>query len=140
MHHGDAAYGGKQPFGQAAEPTRVHLNHAALTPELGAHNAIEALWGLGTAVHSHRELPRDSAPSPRPGGRARLAVLALTAATLTSAASGALLAQGLSENQVRCMQLQQDLIAAQRGGGGGDRSELPRIDQQIAQADRVFQG
>ena len=91
-------------------------------------------------MHSHRELPRDSAPSPRPGGRARLAVLALTAATLTSAASGALLAQGLSENQVRCMQLQQDLIAAQRGGGGGDRSELPRIDQQIAQADRVFQG
>ena len=90
-------------------------------------------------MHSHRELPRDSAPSPR-SGRARFAVLALAAATLTAAASGALLAQGLSENQVRCMQLQQDLIAAQRGGGGGDRSELPRIDQQIAQADRVFQG
>ena len=91
-------------------------------------------------MHSHCEFPRDSAPSPRLGGRARLAVLALTAATLTAAASGTLLAQGLSENQVRCMQLQQDLIAAQRGGGGGDRSELPHIEQQIAQADRVFQG
>ena len=91
-------------------------------------------------MHSHCEFPRDSAPSPRLGGRARLAVLALTAATLTAAASGTLLAQGLSENQVRCMQLQQDLIAAQRGGGGGDRSELPHIEQQIAQADRMFQG
>jgi hypothetical protein len=96
-------------------------------------------WGLGIVVNSHRELPRDCAPSPRPGGCARFAVLALTAATLTAAASCAL-AQGMSENQVRCMQLQQDLIAAQHGGGGGDRSELPRIDQQIAQADRVFQG
>ena len=38
------------------------------------------------------------------------------------------------------MQLQQDLIAAQRGGGGGDRAQLPHIEQQIAQADRVFQG
>lgn len=92
-------------------------------------------------MSSRREVPRDSAPSLRPGGRPRLAVLALAAATLTAAASGALFAQGLSENQVRCMQLQQDLIAAQGGGGGSsDRSELPRIDQQIAQADHVFQG
>lgn len=91
-------------------------------------------------MNSHRELPRGRAPSPRPAGRARLAVLALGAVALTAAATGTLLAQGMSENQVRCMQLQQDLIAAQRGGGGGDRSELPRIDQQIAQADRVFQG
>jgi hypothetical protein len=37
------------------------------------------------------------------------------------------------------MQLQQDLAAAQ-GGGGADRGDLGRIDQQIAQADRVFQG
>jgi hypothetical protein len=97
---------------------------------------IGALWELGIAVHSHRELPRDSAPFLRPGGRVRLAMLALTAATLTAAASGALLAQGLSENQVRCMQLQQDLIAAQRGGGG-DRCEQPRLQQQMARADCV---
>jgi Protein of unknown function (DUF2865) len=40
---------------------------------------------------------------------------------------------------MRCMQLQQDLAAAQ-GGGGADREELSRIDQQIADADRAFQG
>ncbi len=90
-------------------------------------------------MNSHRELERDRAVRPRPGGRGRLAVRALAAAALVAMGSSAL-AQGMSENQVRCMQLQQDLIAAQRGGGGGDRSELPRIDQQIAQADRVFQG
>lgn len=90
-------------------------------------------------MNSHREFPRDRAPFPRPFGRARLAALALATAALTAAGAGALLAQGMSENQVRCMQLQQDLIAAQ-GGAGGDRSELPYIEQQIAQADRVFQG
>ena len=37
------------------------------------------------------------------------------------------------------MQLQQDLAAAQ-GGGGATARTSPRIDQQIAQADRVFQG
>ena len=37
------------------------------------------------------------------------------------------------------MQLQQDLAAAQ-GGGGANSGDLARIDQQIAAADRVFQG
>jgi pyruvate/2-oxoglutarate dehydrogenase complex dihydrolipoamide acyltransferase (E2) component len=37
------------------------------------------------------------------------------------------------------MQLQEDLAAA-RGGGGANREDVARIDQQIAQADRVFQG
>jgi hypothetical protein len=36
------------------------------------------------------------------------------------------------------MQLQQELAATQ--GGGANREDIARIDQQIAQADRVFQG
>jgi hypothetical protein len=53
--------------------------------------------------------------------------------------AGLVLAQGASDQQIRCMQLQQDLASAQ-GGGGAGRDALPGIDQQIAQADRVFQG
>jgi hypothetical protein len=45
----------------------------------------------------------------------------------------------MSEQQIRCLQLQQELAAAQ-GGGGANREEVGYIDQQIAQADRVFQG
>ena len=48
------------------------------------------------------------------------------------------LAQAMSEQQLRCLQLQQELVAAQ--GGGANRDDLARIEQQIAQADRVFQG
>ncbi len=64
-------------------------------------------------------------------------MLALCSAVLGGADLG--LAQGLSDQQIRCMQLQQDLAAAQ-GGGGGSRDDLATIEQQIAQADRVFQG
>jgi hypothetical protein len=71
----------------------------------------------------------------RPAGGSCLAMLALCAVALMGGDS---LAQGVSEQQIRCMQLQQELAAAQ--GGGANREELPRIDQQIAQADRVFQG
>jgi len=53
--------------------------------------------------------------------------------------AGLALAQGMSEQQMRCLQLEQELIAAQ-GGGGANREEVARVDQQIAQADRVFQG
>jgi hypothetical protein len=63
--------------------------------------------------------------------------LALSCAVTVSA--GFALAQGMSEQQIRCLQLQQELAAAQ-GGGGANRDELMRIEQQIAQADRVFQG
>jgi hypothetical protein len=52
---------------------------------------------------------------------------------------GLALAQGMSEQQMRCLQLEQELVAAQ-GGGGANREEVARIDQRIAQADRVFQG
>ena len=84
-----------------------------------------------------RDLWRGTAPLLRPAG-ACLGLLALGCAGLVAGA-GASLAQGISEQQVRCMQLQEELAAAQ-GGGGANRDELGRIDQQIAQADRVFQG
>lgn len=71
----------------------------------------------------------------RPAGGSCRAMLALCAVALMGGDS---LAQGVSEQQIRCMQLQQELAAAQ--GGGANREELPGIDQQIAQADRVFQG
>ncbi|MGH6833880.1 MAG: DUF2865 domain-containing protein, partial [Methyloceanibacter sp.] len=74
----------------------------------------------------------------RPTGGRRLAVLALCGASVVCGA-GLGLAQGLSEQQIRCMQLEQELAAAQ-GGGGPGREDLGRIEQQIAQADRVFQG
>jgi hypothetical protein len=74
----------------------------------------------------------------RPSGAARLATLALGGAGVLAGA-GLALAQGLSEQQVRCLQLEQELVAAQ-GGGGANREELGRIEEQIAQADRVFQG
>jgi hypothetical protein len=44
-----------------------------------------------------------------------------------------------SEQQARCMQLQQELAAA-LGGGGANRADVANIERQIAQADRVFQG
>jgi hypothetical protein len=88
-------------------------------------------------VNVRRDLWRGVASSVRPVG-ARFGVLALACAGLVASA-GASLAQGVSEQQVRCMQLQQELAAAQ-GGGGANREELGRIDQQIAKADRVFQG
>src|SRR3972149_3962705 len=47
-------------------------------------------------------------------------------------------AQGRSEQQIRCLQLQQEMAAAQ--GGGAGREQLPRIEQQIKEYDRVFQG
>jgi hypothetical protein len=68
-------------------------------------------------------------------GVARMVLLAFCGAGL----AGSALAQGMSEQQMRCLQLQQDLAASQ-GGGGANRDDIARIEQQIAQADRVFQG
>jgi len=76
--------------------------------------------------------------SARLAGGPRLAMFALCAAAVMGGDS-LVLAQGLSEQQVRCLQLQQELASAQ-GGGGANREDLGRIEQQIAQADRVFQG
>lgn len=85
-----------------------------------------------------RDFWRVLASAMRPTRGRRLAVLALCGAGVVGGA-GLGLAQGLSEQQIRCMQLEQELAAAQ-GGAGPGREDLGRIEQQIAQADRVFQG
>ncbi len=85
-----------------------------------------------------RDFRRMLTSSLRPWGVARLGAAALSGCSALGGA-GLALAQGMSEQQVRCLQLQQELVAA-RGGGGANREELVRIEQQIAQADRVFQG
>jgi pyruvate/2-oxoglutarate dehydrogenase complex dihydrolipoamide acyltransferase (E2) component len=95
-----------------------------------------APWGSEPIVSVHRNFRRLLAPSVRSIGGARLAMLALCGAAM---AGGSGLALAQSDQQIRCMQLQQDLVAAQ-GGGSANRDDLARIDQQIAQADRVFQG
>jgi len=89
-------------------------------------------------VSGYRDFWRVVASSVRPIKGARLALLAICGAGLVGGA-GLALAQGLSDREIRCMQLQQDLAAA-RGGGGANREDMARIDQQIAQADRTFQG
>jgi hypothetical protein len=88
-------------------------------------------------VSVYRDFWRVVASSVRPNAATRLALLALCGAGLVGGADLGL-AQGLSDQQIRCMQLQQDLAAAQGGGANGE--ELARVEQQIAQADRVFQG
>lgn len=94
--------------------------------------------GIGNNVSDRRDLWRTVASLVRPAGGPWLGVLALGCAGLVAGADPSP-AQGVSEQQVRCMQLQQELAAAQ-GGGGANRADLAAIDQQIAQADRVFQG
>jgi uncharacterized protein DUF2865 len=89
-------------------------------------------------VSVHRSLRRVIASCVRSIGGLRVAVLAVCGIGIMGGA-GLVLAQGASDQQIRCMQLQQDLASAQ-GGGGAGRDALPGIDQQIAQADRVFQG
>ena len=73
----------------------------------------------------------------RPATGFCLALLALCGAELMGG-DNPVWAQAMSEQQLRCLQLQQDLVAAQ--GGGANPDDLGRIEQQIAQADRVFQG
>jgi hypothetical protein len=87
-------------------------------------------------VSLSREYGRALASSLRPLSRKGLVVLALCGAGL--AGSSLVLAQGVSDQQIRCMQLQQELAAAQ--GGGPGRDDVASLDQQIAQQDRVFQG
>jgi hypothetical protein len=85
----------------------------------------------------YRDFWRALASSLRPVAATRLAPLAILVAGLIGGADFSL-AQGLSDQQIRCMQLQQDLSAAQ--GGGANRDDVAQLEQQIAQADRVFQG
>jgi hypothetical protein len=58
---------------------------------------------------------------------------------VAAAGAGLAIAQGANEQQIRCMQLQQELVSASQGGGGSS-DDVARLDQQIAQNDRVFQG
>jgi hypothetical protein len=60
----------------------------------------------------------------------------LAALVLAVALSGEARAQ--SEQEFRCMQLQQELAAAE--GGGANAGELAALDQEIAQQDRIYQG
>ena len=94
--------------------------------------------GIGNIVSVRRDLWRVVASFVRPVGPPWLGVLALGCAGLVAGADPSP-AQGVSEQQMRCMQLQQDLAASQ-GGGGANRADLANIERQIAQADRVFQG
>lgn len=85
----------------------------------------------------NRDFWRMRAPFVLSTGGRRLVALALGGATLAACASLAL-AQS-SEQQIRCLQLQQELASASQGGGANP-DDLARLDQQIAQNDRVFQG
>ena len=62
--------------------------------------------------------------------------VAAFAVCATAAGAGFVLAQE-GDQQLRCMQLQQELAVAQGGGGRGGN---PEIDRQIAEANRVYQG
>jgi hypothetical protein len=75
-------------------------------------------------------------PSPKAIRQFRLVALALCGSAI-AAGAGLAVAQE-SDQQIRCMQLQQELAGAQ--GGGAGRGALPGIDRQIADANRVYQG
>jgi len=88
-------------------------------------------------VSANRDRRRAFVPSIQSLSLPRLAVLGIGAVAAVAGGAGLALAQ--NEQQARCMQLQAELAAAQ-GGGGAGRAEIGRIDQQIAQADRAYQG
>jgi hypothetical protein len=89
-------------------------------------------------VRVNRDFCRAFALSMRSFGGRWLATLALGSVAVAACAEHAL-AQGASEQQIRCLQLQQELASASQGGGANS-DDLARLDQQIAQNDRVFQG
>jgi hypothetical protein len=62
--------------------------------------------------------------------------VAAFAVCATAAGAGFVLAQE-GDQQLRCMQLQQELAVASGGGGRGGN---PEVDRQIAEANRVYQG
>jgi hypothetical protein len=68
----------------------------------------------------------------------RAALLAFAGVSLAGAGAVAV-AQPMNDQELRCMQLQQELQSARSGGGGG-RGELPRLDQEIASLNRVYRG
>lgn len=90
-------------------------------------------------VSINRLLRRDFASSVRSVGRPGLIALALAIVTATGAFTATDALAQVSEQQIRCMQLQQDLAAA-RGGGGANGEQLRRVRQEIAEQDRIYQG
>lgn len=84
-------------------------------------------------VSINRLIRHGFASSVRSIGRPGLIALALASVTATGAVAQ------VSEQQIRCMQLQQDLAAA-RGGGGAGGEQLRRLQQEISQQDRIYQG
>jgi hypothetical protein len=77
----------------------------------------------------HELLPASSAR--RIGGGRGLAIVALCGAAVARGGRG-------THQQIRCMQLQQELASAKSGGSGNDA--LPAINKQIQDATRVYQG
>src|SRR6476620_9145611 len=98
------------------------------------------LFGAGF-IRKRQRLSANHEPSPalparRIGGNSSVAIFALCAATVAGMA-GDTRAQD-SDQQIRCMQLQQELASAQSGGGAS--SALPAINKQIQDTTRVYQG
>jgi hypothetical protein len=65
-------------------------------------------------------------------------VAALVFGVAIVGAAGLALAQAMSEQQIRCLQLQRELTSAPGGGGGDD--DLQAIQAQIAQNQKVYEG
>lgn len=78
----------------------------------------------------HRQSRRVLAPSVR--SIVCLGLLALASMALSADA------HAQSEQDIRCMQLQQEMTAAR--GGGGNAPDLSDLEQRIAQQDRIYQG
>ena len=100
----------------------------------------KGLFGAGF-IRKRQHLSANHEPSPalparRIGGNSSVAIFALCAATVAGMA-GDTRAQD-SDQQIRCMQLQQELASAQSGGGAS--SALPAINKQIQDTTRVYQG
>jgi len=98
----------------------------------------EASPGNGnTIVRLHREFGRVVAPWAQFSAQVRAQAFACFSLTALGcvALTGHALAQ--SEQDIRCMQLQQELAAA-RGGGGANAAELAALNQEIGQATQVY--
>jgi len=98
---------------------------------------IEASPGNGnTIVRLHREFGRVVAPWAQFSAQVRAQAFACFGFTALGcvALTGHALAQ--SEQDIRCMQLQQELTAAR--GGGANAPELAALSQEIAQANQVY--
>jgi hypothetical protein len=66
------------------------------------------------------------------------AVPVVLAGALIVCATGLTLAQPMSEQQIRCLQLQRELASAPSSGGGG--GDMAAIQSQIAQVQKVYEG